>query len=230
MKWAYPSPGIVDRRSADVPATRDARGSQNVSAADDFNGDLLVKVMSEAEDVVLIATHDVAVVPNSTVHRKRMGGNTQLLGRAINLVDVAAKFCVSFANAPQREYSAAPFLIGHLDALRCIRAVATIMRRLVTDAMGTYCSGSGLPVPTEEEDLRAVECKGLCFDALCPGATVRRRVLQSRCLRMTAYEFTKLHADSRGRGGRDAASTEERDKDMDAAQSDLENQPGVFAL
>ena len=184
--------------------------------ADEYNTSTLAEFLSARKEMVLCVSHEVKIRPNGSSARHKRGLEKRMLERAINLVDVASKFFVVFTQQAIGGFSTLPFLGAHEDSLKCIYAVAVLLRRVVETFIQEQILHGAFIMP-DKEDPPQVQCHGLQLENLLPAASVRKRLLTSRCLRMTVEEFDKINANAFGGERADVSyeNSENDDADID---------------
>ena len=115
-----------------------------------------------------------------------------MLQRTINLIDVAAKFCVVFTEQTVGDYCHLPFLGAHYDSLRCMYAAALMLRGLVEAFLKDYFVTGTYFIPHVVNGSSLEYCN-MSLEYLLPAAGVRKWLIASRCLRLESEEFKKMN-------------------------------------
>ena len=174
---------------ADVPSC--VRRKTGTAQTNENNKFTLVEFLSARREMVLNITNDVKVRVAESSPRQREILEDRLLQRSINLIDVAAKFCVVFTEQAMGDYCHLPFLGAYHDSLRCIYAVALMLRGLVEAFLKDYFVTGTYFIPHIVNDSSLEYCN-MSLEYLLPAASVRKRLLSSRCLRLGSQEFKKM--------------------------------------
>lgn len=187
IEWAYSDEIQSDRSTASVEKTLVPKDDLSAVACDKTNAERLMDLYSKRKDMILMIEHEVSVVSKCNVLRKRQGGETRTLRRAINICETAARFLVEFTQCGNEE----AFLRSHESALKSVVCVAVVFRKLVSAFLAGAKDCDQELIKPGQLDLGAVTCGHLALSDFLPGYSVMKRTLDSKSLRMNEAEFAK---------------------------------------
>lgn len=185
LEWYYDENYSYEQSSMrDVPSTRKVTGGASVIEIDAENKEALKKMYSDIRGMILAAEHDVFVVSGKSGQRKHSGGLRKKIYRLVNIIEVAANFCIEYTQLRSIE----AFLRSHPDALRSIFLISVVIREMVESFMDKLDIVM-LEIP------EAPEVQGGACDLfqLMPGYGTMKSILCSRALRMNEKEFEVLN-------------------------------------
>ena len=116
VAWGYEGTEVAEVDLSSVATCK--KRSTDPAHADEYNTSTFAEFLSARKEMVLCVSHCVKIRPNGSSARHKRGVEERILERAINLVDVAAKFCVVFTQQAMGGFSKLPFLGAHEDSLK----------------------------------------------------------------------------------------------------------------
>ena len=177
-----------------IPETFVCRYGHDHQEADTLNVQLLHRLYTERQEMVLVAQHDVFVVTkdnSKSKQRKHSGGQSKPIRKLINLLEVAANFCREYAALPDIE----TYLRSSTMSLRSIYVIANTFRHMVGRFLGAVdYEGKTIPEP------KNIACGDINLTHIIPGGRGSQgNLMNSRCIRMTQSEYEALNQPLRRR-------------------------------
>lgn len=178
-----------------IPLSKDINYDR--STADEQNSHLYAQLLSGNKAMMLAVTHEVCIGESIGRGRKSKTSEITDIRKVINMIDVGARFCAAFTGSNEKDFDILPFLRSNELSLRCITAIAIVLRDLTEDFIQNHMHDGIIVAPTEESwpqiglDIaeKGRKTSQVVIEDLIPGRVDRERLLNNRCLHLTRSDF-----------------------------------------
>lgn len=184
-------------RISQVPITRDRRFDE--ATANEYNSELYSRVLVGDKSMLLAVAHEAK--GRQCKKQKMKSRETKLweVRKVINLFELACRFCVAFTGSMERDLDILSILMSHERSLRCVAAVARVLRDITARFVDIQTINGKFVPPHErswgniglDSNVSNRNTTKVVLEDIVRGLADRQGLLTIRSLHMTPENFEK---------------------------------------